>query len=142
MSKIEELEAKRAEKLAARAKAEEAQYEKDLEARIRLEDEHGTLAGVKVVGFVPGQPTHAFVKAPLPAQYKRYKDLVQRAGDEKRGATKRADAIDQLAQDAWIYPESAEERAAMLERFPGILTPIFVAAVRLAEGKNEDEGKG
>ncbi len=125
----------------ARAAAEAAQYEKDLEARIRLEDDLGTLAAVKVVRHVPGQPMQAFVKTPSPSQYKRYKDLVQRSGDDKNGAAKRSDAIDQLARAAWVYPAAEEDREKMLEAFPGILTPIFVAAVRLAEGKSEDEGK-
>lgn len=141
-TKLEELEEKRAAQVEARAAAESAQYETDLEARIALEEVHGALAGVKVSRHVPGQPVYAYVKTPSPAQYKRYKDLMQRAGDDKKSAGKKSDAIDQLARDAWVYPASVEERDRMLEAFPGILTPIFVAAARLAEGKSEDEGKG
>lgn len=140
-TKLEELEQKREALVEERAKAETAQYEKDLEARIRLEDDHGTVGSVKV-RYVPGQATQAFVKTPSPAHYKRYKDLLQRSGEDKKSATKKAEAIDQLAKDSWIYPESEEERAKMLEKVPGLLTSIFVVAVRLAEGKGEDEGKG
>ena len=34
-----------------------------------------------------------------------------------------------------------DERAAMLEAFPGLLTPISMAAAALAEGKTEETGK-
>jgi hypothetical protein len=70
---------------AERAKAEEAQYEKDLGALIALEDEHGSIASVKVSRFVAGQPTRAFLRTPNAAEYKRYKDLVFRAAADKRG---------------------------------------------------------
>ena len=141
MSRVEALEAKLAENRAARAKAEEAQYEIDLAARIDLEEEHGTIAAVKVSRFMPGQPTQAYLKTPTGPQYKRYKDQIHRAVDKKNIASQQ-DAAELLAKSCWVYPASDEAKAAMLEAFPGLLTPLSMAAASLAEGKAEDEGKG
>lgn len=143
MSKVEELEAKLAARRAARAKAEEAQYEKDLEARIELEDEHGSIASVSVARFVDGHPTMALVRTPSSGEYKRYKAQMFRAAhDGKKGApVGQAAAQELLARACWVWPASEEARDAMAEAFPGILTPISQAAAALAEGKAEDTGK-
>ena len=141
MSKVEELEAKLAAKRADRAKAEEAQYEKDLGALIELEDEHGSIASVKVSRFVAGQPTRAFLRTPNAAEYKRYKDLVFRAAADKRAATSAQAAQEQLARSCWVYPAGDAAQVAMLEAFPGLLTPLSMAAAALAEGKAEEVGK-
>jgi hypothetical protein len=140
MNKIEELEAKLEERRLARAKAEEAQYEKDLEARIELEGVHGTIAAVKVSRFVHGIPTRAYVRMPTASEYKRYKDLIFRAAADKGAKTSAQRAQEDLARSCWVYP-SGEEQAAMLEAIPGLLTPISMASLALAEGKNEETGK-
>ncbi len=142
MSRAEELEAKLEAKRAERAAAEEAQYEKDLEARIELEDEHGTIAAVKVSKFVAGQPTRAFVRMPSSAEYKRYKAQVYAASSANRkSATSTLQAQELLAQSCWVYPATKEAREAMLEAFPGLLTPLIIAATALAEGVAEESGK-
>lgn len=142
MSKVEELEQKLADRRAARAKAEESQYEKDLEARIELEDEHGSIASVSVARFVPGHPTCALLRTPSVAEYRRYKAQMFRAAAEKKGAAVGQQAAQELLANAcWVYPKTEEERAAMLEAFPGLLTPISMAAAALAEGKTEETGK-
>lgn len=139
MTKIEELEKKRADVLAARAKAEEAQYEKDLEARFALEDEHGPCAEIKMPVYKGGQPTRAYVRTPAPAEYRRFKDIVQR---NEKNASKQAEAGEQLARSAWVYPAGDEAKASMLDAYPGLLTIITVAAAELAQGARVDEGKG
>lgn len=141
MSKTEELEAKLAERRAARAAAEAAQYETDLEARLALEDEHGEVAAVKVPRFVAGHPTRAFVRAPSTLEYERYKARVYKAID-KKSVDQQRDAGEQLARACWVYPATDEARKSMLDAFPGMLSSIQIAATALAEGKAEDEGKG
>ncbi len=139
-TKTEELEDKLEARRVERAKAETAQYETDLEARMALEDTHGSIAAVKLPRYVPGQPTRALVKTPDRAQYKRYKDQVQRAS-ERKNLTATQDACDLLARVCWVYP-AEDKQDAMLDVAPGLLTQIFIAAVALAEGKADEEGKG
>lgn len=142
MSKVDELEKQLQDRRDARAKLEVEQYEKDLQARLDAEDEHGTVAAIKVARYLPGQPTCAYVRTPQPAEYKRFKQQIMRAGEDKGKAKRTEDAIDLLAKACWIYPVEEEDRDAMLDAFPGLLTPISAAAAALAEGKSEDEGKG
>lgn len=146
MSKrTEELEERLARSREEREKAEEAQYEIDLEARIKLEEEHDIVAAVKVARFATGFPTRAYVRTPTSSEYKRYKDSIHRAVD-KRNVKSQQEAGDQIARACWVYPAPGEgglsdEQAAMLGRFPGLLTAIGLAAIGLAEGKTLDEGK-
>lgn len=146
MTRIEELEAKLEAKRVERAAAEATQYEADLEARIALEDEHGTIAAVKVSRFVPGQPTRAYLRTPTRVEYKRYKDQVYTAASAKsagrKPATSMQEAQEMLAMACWVYPESKESKDSMLDAFPGLLSPLTITATGLAEGAAEDEGKG
>ncbi len=138
MTKIEELEAKRAKVLAEREKAETEQAERDLEARFALEDEHGPVAEIKMRVFKAGQPTRAYVRMPESGEYRRFKDLVQK---HEKQPKKVQDAADQLARATWVYPADDEAKAAMLDAFPGLLTTIANVAVAMANGKDADEGK-
>lgn len=139
-TKIEELEEKLAASRTARALAETEQYAKDLEARIALEDQYGNIAAVQVARFTPGQPTRAYLKTPTGPQYKKYKDLIYRAAGRKDSGAQQ-DAAEGLARACWVYP-AKEQQEAMLEAFPGLLTPLANAAAALAEGKSEDEKNG
>ena len=141
LSKVEQLEAKLETMRAEKARAEEAQYEIDLEARIALESEHDAIAGVKVAKFISGQPTRAYLRTPTGAEYKRYKAQMFAAGTEKKGAVTPAKAQEMLAQACWVYPAPGDAQAAMLEAFPGLLSQLFLAAAALSEGKMEIEGK-
>lgn len=141
MDRIEELEARRAARRAEREQAEREQYAQDLEALEALEDEHGTVAAVKVAMFTPGFPTRAFIKTPTNAQYKRYVDQVGKAVEKKNQKSQR-EAQEILAKSCWIYPKEEADRAAMLEKFPGLLTTIALAGAALAEGKAEEEKNG
>lgn len=139
--RIAELEAKRAARLEALAAEETSQHIRDLEAREELEDVHGPTAAVKVSKFVKGFPTRAFVKTPTSAQYKRYLAQVGKAVEKKNTAAQR-EAHDLLALSCWVYPIEQKDREAMLEAFPGLLTTLGAAATVLAEGRQEEEGKG
>ena len=141
MDKIEELEQLRAANKEAREAAEKEQYAKDLEALCKLEEEHETIASVKVARFRKGQPTRALLRTPDTIEYKRYVDQIGRAVDKKNTNAMRA-AQELLANACWVYPKSPEEKKEMLEAFPGLLTSIALAAAALAEGKSEEEGKG
>jgi len=139
--KIAEIEARREARLADLANKEAEQRALDLEAREALEAEHGTTAEVKVTRYAPGFPTAAFVKTPEPVHYKRYVDMIGRAVEKKSAKDQRA-ASELLARACWVYPADDEARNAMLEKFPGLLTPISLAAAKLGEGAEAEEGKG
>lgn len=141
-TRLEEIEAKRAERKAAHEAAEAEQFANDLEALDALEEEHGdgTIGAIKV-RFKKGQPTRAFFKTPTSAQYKRYLDCVHK-GVDKKNLGKQREAQEQLARSCWVYPKDEAAQAAMLEDFPGLLTSMGLAAAALAEGKAEEEGKG
>lgn len=142
MSNLAELEEKQAARKAERQALADAQRAVDLEAKMALEDEYAdtAIASVGVSRFVSGQPTMAIVRMPKPEEYKRYLDQIHRGVDKKSLAAQR-DAQTLLANSCWIYPREVEERKAMVAAFPGILTPLAVAASTLAEGKTEEEGK-
>lgn len=140
-SKLEEIQERRTERAKAEAAAAEAQLVTDLEALEVLEEEHGVIAAVKVARFREGHPTRAFLRTPKPAEYKRYVDSVSKSYEKKNQRGQR-DAQEILAKSCWVYPEDDKAKDAMLEAFPGLLTSIAIAAAALAEGKQEEEGKG
>lgn len=138
--KTDKLEAELEKLRASKAKAEETQYEADLEARLELEQEHEAIAAVKVARFISGQPTQAYVRTPSSAEYRRFRTLVHKAVGQKNPSAQ-AEASEQLARSCWVYPKTDEGRNAMLAAFPGILTPLANAAAALAQGNAEDVGK-
>lgn len=113
----------------------------DLQELAKLRDEHESIGAVKMARFRRGQPTRAGFRMPERPEYKRYNDLIFRAAGDKKSAGIR-DAQEQLARVCWVYPTTKEGRDAMLEAFPGVLTSIALGAAKLAEGAEEDEGKG
>src|SRR5687768_8755928 len=119
MPDVTEIENRRAERKAAAAKAREEQYAKDLEAIDALEVESGEeLATLKVATYKPGLPTLVGVKAPSEAYYKRFAQMIRKAGQNLEA---RAHAQDLLADSCWAYPTDADTRKAMREAFPGVL---------------------
>lgn len=135
-----ELEKRRAEREEASTKARAEQRLLDEEAYEDLKDEHAAVAAVSTSRFVQGQPTMAIVRMPAPAEYKRYVDQIG-ANVAKKSTKGQRDAQELLANSCWVYPASAEARKSMLEVFPGLLTPLSMAAAKLAEGSAEEEGK-
>ncbi len=139
--KIAEAEARIEARKLSLEKEEKSQYLDDIEAKDILEQEHGTIAAVKVPRYKSGQPTRAFLRTPTTPEYKRYVSQVGVAVDKKKPAQVRV-AQETLAKACWLYPESDEAKASMLDAFPGLYTPLGQAAAALAEGNAEDEGKG
>jgi hypothetical protein len=139
MPDVTEIEARRAERKAATQKAREEQYAKDIEAIDALEIESGEdLETLKVNSFKPGLPTLVGVKAPTADYYKRFAQMIRKAGQNLEA---RAHAQDLLAESCWKYPTDPETRKAMKEAFPGVLVSIAVKAAELAELNSEAEGK-
>ena len=140
MGKLEEIEARRAARKAAAADAKAAQYALDMEAIDALEIEHvdDFVAAMKTPGHKPGLPVVCAVKAPSEAYYKRFCQMVRKAGNnlEARGA-----ALDLLAESCWAYPDDAETKKALMSAFPGLLSSIGVKATELVELKAAEEGK-
>lgn len=137
--KVEEILERREKRKQALADAELAQYAVDLEAIEALEIEHGRVATIKVA-FVEGLPTRAVIRTPSRMEYQRYRDIIAKAGVNKN--TKAiTEAQDQLSKAIWIYPKDRETQEKMIESAPGLLPSIVIAAGRLADGRDEDEGK-
>lgn len=138
----EERDARRAARREAAEKARAEQHEKDLDALDALEEEHGdsNLARLDIEQHVSGQPTLIVLRKPSSVVYKRFVDQVSKAV-EKNNAKARRDAQDLLADSCWIYPATPEERAAMIEHFPGIKVSIAIRANQLVEAKAAEEGK-
>jgi hypothetical protein len=140
MPDVTEIETRRAERKAAAQKARAEQYAKDIEAIDDLEVKSGDdIATLNVNSYKPGLPTLVGVKAPSDVYYKRFAQMVRKAGNNLEA---RAAAQDLLAESCWVYPTDADARKAMKESFPGVLVSIAVKAAELAELNAEEEGKG
>jgi hypothetical protein len=132
---IEEIEAARSARKAALAEQKQAQLAVDMEALDALEQEHGDgrVAAVSMPTFSPGLPALIVVRTPKPVEYKRYQDMAAKDSGRK--------TCDVLADVCVVYPDR-ETYAKMREIAPGIHAQAYVKAVRLAEGRNQEEGKG
>jgi hypothetical protein len=141
-NELDELKKQVAAKQAARAKAEAAQEEADEIGILRLQLENDRLTIIRVP-HVEGQPARIALRAPTRIEYQRYRDQISKAATaEKRNTKVVTEVQDQLAKSVWIYPTTAEQREAMLETSPGLLPQILLEAMKLAEGRAEEEGKG
>lgn len=139
-TKIKELEARRAARLATLADQKTEQRATDLEAIESLQIEHGdeNITTLTVNAYRPGLPVVVAVRAPTEPEYRRYVQMVRRAGQD---AEKRGKAGDMLAEACWAYPSEAEDRKAMAAAFPGLIVSVSLEAARLAELKGAEEGK-
>ena len=93
MSKIEELQAKRAALRAEEEAAEEMQAEIDLAALVSAEEEHGfgSVRAIRFKGFRRGTPTMAIVIAPARGHYREYlKNVRGGKNDAAKGEIGRA----------------------------------------------------
>lgn len=136
----EELQLKRDALRDELAKLEAVQEEKDLEAILELEIEHG-VANVTVVKglFVPGGVTRVAARTPLPEEIKRYRHRVK---PKKLGEVPSSqEAAAELAAVTHIYPMGEMWEKVLRDR-PGVDTQLGQQAVSLAVGVEEDEGKG
>jgi hypothetical protein len=135
--KIAEIEARRAERQSTTAKAREEQYAKDLVHVDELEIEHGDdrVAVLKTSSFVAGLPTVVVVKTPAPSEFKRYRQMVRKAGLQKLEAV--GAARDMLAAECVAYPDK-ETYERMKEAWPSIHDNVGGEAVRLGEAEGKD----
>lgn len=140
--KIAEIEERRAARRAELAKAEEAQFVKDLEALDELEAQHGAgvVGSVRCARFIPGLPTRVFVRPPKADEYDRYTSQYGRAKDKQSTAGQR-DAIKLLGTTCWLYPVDKDVRAKLVEEFPGLLIAVGLEAAKRGEAEAEEEKK-
>lgn len=142
MASREEIEAKRAARAAEADAARAEQETADLEAIDALEASSGAAFRTMTAnGFKPGVSVKIAFRAPSGPEYKRYCDLVGRAAD-KRDATARRTAQEQLAESCWVYPADKDARQAVRDAFPGTLLSLAIEAAKFAELRSEEEGKG
>jgi|SRR6185295_18233678 len=135
-SKIAAIEAKRAARKEATAKARDDQYAKDLERVDELETEHGDdqVGVLKLPSYEPGLPTLVVVRTPAPAIFNRFRQMVRKAGKntEAMGAAK-----DLLASSCVAYPDE-ETYGRMKEVWPSIHDNVGIEAIRLSESEGKD----
>lgn len=138
MSHLAQIEKERAERKSALAEARNEQRATDMSRLNELEIEHGdsNVAFVEVDRFSPGLPTIAVVRSLRKSELKRFRDMTRPNGADA------AAAADMAADSAWLYPDKgSDEHKALIEAVPGIATRAGVAAVHLAAGMEQAEGK-
>ena len=130
-SKIDEIEARRAERKAETAKARNAQYVIDVAKIDELEVQHGDdrIAVLKMPSFVAGLPTVVVVRTPEPSKFERFRQMVRKANGaaEAQGAAK-----DLLAASCIVYPDD-DTYKRMREAWPSIHDNAGMEAIRLGE---------
>ena len=118
-------------------KAEQEQYERDLEAIDDLEVLHGdSNIGVRRVAYTPGLPVLLAVRTPKPAEVKRYRSRIKPQDLESATA-----AAIELQSVCRVYPDDATFAKVLAAR-PGVDAQLGAKAVELATAASESEGKG
>ncbi len=132
----EEIEAKRAARKEAIAKARADQYAKDLVHIDELEVEHGDdrVGILKTPSFVEGLPTVVVVRTPAPSVFKRYRQMVRRAGTKYEAI---GEARDMMAAECVAYPDK-DTYERMKESWPSIHDNVGTEAARLGESEGKD----
>lgn len=143
-SPLEAIESRRAKRREDTEKARLVQYEIDMVALDKLEDEHGEnlVKALHVSEFIKGQPTFVVVKSPSGTSFhKRFCDRIRAAKGSKNEPRLSAEAQDELAKACIVYPIEGA-LASMVEAFPGILNNAAAVAVEFVGVKAEEEKKG
>lgn len=118
-------------------RAADEQKAMDLEAIAALEDEHGMSNVVFLeVGHTPGLPVLVAARCPDADLVKRYR---KRIGPDGPGPVA---AHEEIAASCRIYPRDAETYAKICAARPGVHAELGAVAMRLAAGKQEEQGKG
>jgi hypothetical protein len=140
-SRADAIKARRAERAAAIETARAEQEVADLEAIEALEAERGITLNIEnqVAQFVPGCPVIVGVRPPDATEYKRFFQKIGRAGEH---ADAKMAAHAELAQVCWAYPEDKKLRDGMLAANGGLLATVGNVAIKLAELKKDEAGKG
>jgi hypothetical protein len=126
----------RAERKAKLAEQAAAQKAIDLEAIDALEVEHGdSNIAVVEVPYTPGLPVLAAAKVPPEAYLKRYRARL------KEDVKNAPEAAEEVADACCVYPDP-EVRKALFAARGGLRVQLGGAAIKLATGREESEGKG
>lgn len=141
-TKLAELEAKVAERKAARetAKAEQEIVDRTAIAELQLATEDDLIV-LELKTYREGQPTRVAARPPTDTEFRRYSQMVRRSkGDNEQIAN----AQELLAESCWVYPakEEADLRKAIRKATPSLLLSMAVALAEKTEAKATDEGKG
>lgn len=143
-SALKQVEARREARKAAQRKAADDQLALDLEAIDAIETQlgDGNVAVVRLP-YAPGLPAAAAVRCPKPAELKRFRDRVSPQKDSRNREVQpdTAKAAEELAAVCLVYPEREAYEQLCAAR-PGLAAQLGGAAVKLAVGAEEAEGKG
>jgi hypothetical protein len=139
------IEAKRAARKAMASDAKLEQTVVDMEALDAAEVEHGDgrVARIDLDFYEAGLPTFVLARMPKPIEFKRYQDQCaaknRSGGNDIVAASLKAGNT--LADGCRIYPDD-KTYALVLERSPGVHSHLAQAALKLAQGHADEEGKG
>lgn len=140
MSKLEEIEARRAARKAELQAQADEQRAVDLEALDALEVRHGDTSVCYVdVPYTPGLPTLVAARVPSPVELKRYRQSLKLDG-QKVDVQAGTEAAAQLGAAVREYPEK-DVFSKMCEARPDLAGQLGSRAIKLAQGKAADEGK-
>lgn len=140
-TKLAEIEAKRAAYQAQCKRDADEQKATDLEAVFALECERGdSNVTVLEVPYTEGLPVLVAARCPSGPEMKRYRDRCKsKNADRLLGDT--VAAAEELAAVCRIYPDVETYEKIKAAR-PGVHAQLGTAAVTLASGKADSEGKG
>lgn len=148
MSTIAEINARRAERKAKLQEQADAQRVIDMEALDGAEAALGdTDVGYVDVPYTPGLPTLAVCRKPKPIELKRYRESLRITPGEKLDLSAGNEASVVMGQSTCIYPDCKTEEgqaifAKMCEARPDLAATLGQRAVKLAQARAAEEGKG
>jgi hypothetical protein len=143
--RLKAIEEKRAARKALASDAKLDQTVLDMEALDAAEIEHGDgrVARIDLDFYESGLPTFVLARMPKPIEFKRYQDQCaaknRSGGNDIVAASLKAGNT--LADGCRIYPDD-KTYALVLERSPGVHSHLAQAALKLAQGHADEEGKG
>jgi hypothetical protein len=142
VSRLEDIEAKRAARKAASEAAADEQAATDLEAIDALEQEHGysNVSVLKVAFVGESLPTRVAVRAPSQGEVKRFRTMV--AARKVRGQDVPGDhvaASEMLGASCLVYP-TRDVLEKLCEKRAGLLAQLGGVALQLAIAQDESEG--
>lgn len=148
MSRIEEIQKRRAARKAALNELRLEQFANDLEQLDALELEHGDGKVVphhisdddgNPARFVEGCVTMAIFRLPTKAEMRRYQDKCKPDRRGRPGDT--VAAANQIATACRLYPDK-DGWELLIETYPGMETNAAVSVLEAVSGVAEEEGKG
>lgn len=141
MSKLDEIEKRRAARKEALAQLRDEQAATDLEALDALEEQHGEHAVVvtKLGRYKPGLPTLVVTRICRPEENKRWKSRLGIKGQDVKGDVLAAG--EELARSCLLYPERPVFDE-MCSEFTGLITEVGGRTRAASDAKATEEGKG